>query len=111
MHTRIRAALAAVVLTAALAGPGVVAGTAQAASSGCYITASAVNIRSTPSSHSTAVGVAYKGQTCKATDYSNGWDKVKMKGTGNAGWVRSDLVHTPDDDTHTCIPEDEACHG
>ncbi|MFF6852767.1 SH3 domain-containing protein [Streptomyces antimycoticus] len=70
-----------------------------------------MNIRSKASTHSTAVGVAYKGQTCKASDYSNGWDKIKLKKTGVVGWVRSDMVHTPDDDVHTCVPEDPACHG
>lgn len=117
---RIRQTMTALSLTAALAAPGLVitaAGAAEAAS-GCYITASAVNLRSKPKSNSTAVGVAYKGNKCteKGYDYRGGygWFKIKMKNgnaKGKTGWVREDLVHTPSEDVHTCIPEDDACHN
>ncbi|MEV5774229.1 SH3 domain-containing protein [Streptomyces antimycoticus] len=70
-----------------------------------------MNIRSKASARSTAVGVAYKGQTCTERGYSHGWNKIKLKKSGKVGWVRNDLVHTADDDAHTCIPEDEACHN
>ncbi|MBX7471245.1 SH3 domain-containing protein [Streptomyces sp. MAG02] len=116
----IRRAATALTLTAALAGSGLVvaAGTAQAAAKGCYVTASAANLRSKPSTSSTAVGVAYKGNKCAEKDYDYkggyGWTKVQMT-TGNAkgktGWLRDDLVHTAAEDVHTCIPEDTACHG
>ena len=117
---QIRRTITALSLTAALAGSGLiaVAGTAEAAAKGCYVTAKSANLRSKASTHSTAVGVAYKGNKCSEKDVkvndSGIWYRVKMT-TGNArgktGWIRSDLLHTSANDTGTCIPEDTACHG
>ncbi|GAA2267104.1 hypothetical protein GCM10010145_46940 [Streptomyces ruber] len=116
---QIRRAVTALTMTAALAGSGLAAaGTAEAAAKGCYVTASAANLRSKPSTSSTVVGVAYKGNKCSEKDWnwsgSYGWTKVKMT-TGNAkgktGWLRNDLVHTAAEDVGTCIPEDASCHG
>ncbi|MFI9801995.1 MULTISPECIES: SH3 domain-containing protein [unclassified Streptomyces] len=96
-------------LTTALAGTGIVAagGTAQASDNRCYITASAVNLRSKATTNSTALGVAYKGNKCSKTDlkFNSGqtWVRIKMT-SGNAkgkrGWVREDLVHLPTVDMH-----------
>ncbi|UQA91368.1 SH3 domain-containing protein [Streptomyces halobius] len=117
---QIRRSIAALSLTAALAGSGLVAaaGTAQAVPKGCYVTASSAKLRSKASTSSTAVGVTYKGNKCSEKDYDwkNGysWIKVKMT-TGNAkgktGWIRGDLVHTMAEDIPTCIPEDQSCHS
>jgi uncharacterized protein YgiM (DUF1202 family) len=115
---RVRRAMTALSLTATLAVPGLLLAAAPAeAASGCYITASSANIRSKASTGSTSLGVAYKNNKCteKSSTYAGGytWYKVKMT-TGNAkgktGWVRDDLIHVPEDDVHTCIPEDTACH-
>jgi hypothetical protein len=118
-YMQIRRAAAALTLSAALAGSSLiaVAGTAEAAAKGCYVTAKSANLRSKATTHSTAGGVAYKGNKCSEKDVkvndSGIWYKVKMT-TGNAkgrtGWIRSDLLHTSADDVHTCIPEDESCH-
>ncbi|RNG28320.1 hypothetical protein [Streptomyces botrytidirepellens] len=93
------------------AGGAVAAASANAATSasGCHISASAVNVRSKPSSSSSINGVAYRNWSCRHIDsaYAKGtyWDKVRIKKTGVSGWVRDDLVRTPDDDDHTCLPE------
>ena len=120
---RARRAIGALSLTVALAGSGLVglvatAGTAEAAAKGCYVTAKSANLRSKPSTNSTAVGVAYKNNKCSEKDVvirgNYFWYKVKMT-TGNAkgktGWIRDDLLHTSADDQRTCIPEDTACHS
>ncbi|MER5572402.1 SH3 domain-containing protein [Streptomyces massasporeus] len=110
-------------MTIALAGSGLAgavatAGTAQAAAKGCYVTASSAKLRSKPSTSSTAVGIAYRGNRCSEKDVvirgNHFWYRVKMT-TGNArgktGWIRDDLLHTSADDTGTCIPEDASCHS
>ncbi|MFD9484163.1 SH3 domain-containing protein [Streptomyces sp. NPDC059991] len=98
-----------VALTTALIGTAAITATSASASDSnrCYITASAANVRSRPTTHSTAVGVAYRGWTCDAIDttpYST-WAKVRIRRTGVVGWVRDDLVHTPGEGVPTCIPE------
>ncbi|WP_328373248.1 SH3 domain-containing protein (plasmid) [Streptomyces sp. NBC_00445] len=106
---RTRKAITALSLTVALSGSGLVAvaGTAQAADSRCYITASAAKLRSKATTNSTALAVVYKSNRCSLKDLNaNGtWAKLRMT-TGNAkgktGWVRSDLVHLPAVDT--CTP-------
>jgi uncharacterized protein YgiM (DUF1202 family) len=106
---RIRRAVTALSLTAALAGSGLVtaAGTAQAADNRCYITASSANLRSKATTNSTALGVVYKGNRCSFKD-QNGrgtWTKLKMtsgNAKGRTGWVRTNLVHLPTVDT--CTP-------
>ncbi|MCQ4213895.1 hypothetical protein [Streptomyces longispororuber] len=106
---QIRRTVTALTLTAGLAASGLVAtGTVEAATKGCYITAKAASLRSKPSSHSTSVGIVYKGNKCSDRDaaYQGGhsWWKVKMT-TGNAkgrsGWIRSDLLHTAAEDVPT----------
>jgi hypothetical protein len=110
--SRIRSLAAALSLTVALSGSvAAVASPAQAApKKGCYVTAKAATIRSKPKTSSTAVGIAYRNQTCKELDWaypkgSYTWTKVKMTKTKKVGWIRDDLLHTAAEDVHTCIPE------
>ncbi|MEV7869135.1 SH3 domain-containing protein [Streptomyces sp. NPDC088124] len=108
MNTLTRAT-AALSLTLAMTGAAAVTATsAQAIDNRCYITASAANVRSTPSVNSTAVGVAYRGWSCKALDYSYPggvqWNKIRVTKTGVVGWVRHDLVHSPGQGTPICLP-------
>ncbi|MFK4184325.1 hypothetical protein ACI2L4_09940 [Streptomyces sparsogenes] len=106
MQTRTRAAVTALSMMVALAGSTVAAASAQAAPRyGCYVTAKAAKIRAKPTTHSTALGIAYKNQTCTEKGRNGRWNKVKMKRSGVTGWIRGDLVHTSDDDVSTCIPE------
>ena len=67
-------------------------------SSGCHITASAANIRSSDSTNSRIAGVGYRGQTCTNEGLlaKNGhyfWYYIKMKRSHVIGWVRQDLIH------------------
>lgn len=109
----VKAALTVLSLTASLAVGGGVAATSASAKSGCYITASAANVRSKPSSSSAIVGVAYRNYTCTEKGLASGggywWYKVKITKTGVTGYVRDDLVHTSGDDAHTCLPEYPPC--
>ncbi|MFE0773303.1 hypothetical protein [Streptomyces sp. NPDC058861] len=108
MKMRTRMAATASVALALTAG-GMITATSANAASGCYITASAANVRSSPSTGARINGVAYRGWTCSTWDsaYSKGqyWHKVKINKTGVTGWVRNDLMHHPDADIGTCIPE------
>ncbi|MGW3387367.1 SH3 domain-containing protein [Streptomyces cinereoruber] len=106
--TRVSAALT---LTLAMSGAAAVTATsAQAAPSvnSCYITASAANVRSKASTSSTIVGVAYRGWTCTALDYSYPggvqWAKIRVNKTGVVGWVRDELVHSPGEGVTVCLP-------
>lgn len=69
------------------------------AKKGCYVTASSATVRSRPSSNSTAVGMAYKGDRCAVKQSDTKWTKLRMKG-GPTGWVATRLLHTPDEDVH-----------
>lgn len=111
MHAGVRAAtaVAAVLLMGtsmtAVAGavePVTPTGTV-AAKRGCYVTAMSATIRSHPSSRSTAVGMAYRGDRCKQLRGGTRWTKVRMRG-GKVGWVATRLLHTPDEDVHMNPP-------
>ncbi|MEU9420175.1 SH3 domain-containing protein [Streptomyces sp. NPDC048272] len=108
MKLRTRVAATASLALALTAG-GVVTATSASAAGGCYITASAANVRSSPSTSARINGVAYRGWGCTTRDsaYVNGWSwyKIRIDRTGVTGWVRSDLMHHPEEDIHTCIPE------
>ncbi|GGP95399.1 hypothetical protein GCM10010278_86470 [Streptomyces melanogenes] len=101
---------AAFTLTVAVTGAAAVTATsAHAVDNRCYITASAANVRAKATTRAVAVGVAYKGWSCAALDYSypgdTQWAKIRVNRTGVVGWVRGDLLHTPGEGGHTCIPE------
>ncbi|WGX74509.1 SH3 domain-containing protein [Paraclostridium bifermentans] len=55
------------------------------------VTASALNIRSGPSTSNSIVGKAYKGNTVDILSSSNGWYKVKLS-NGQVGWGSSDYI-------------------
>ncbi|UDM03290.1 SH3 domain-containing protein [Streptomyces longhuiensis] len=61
----------------------------------CRITASSATVRAQPRKNASAMGTAYKGDTCTAHRWAGGdgaWVKVTMKGTGATGYVHSSLV-------------------
>ncbi len=55
------------------------------------VTASALNIRSGPSTSNSIVGKAYRGNTVDILSSSNGWYKVKLS-NGQVGWASSDYI-------------------
>ncbi|WP_052951949.1 C40 family peptidase [Paraclostridium benzoelyticum] len=57
------------------------------------VTASALNIRSGPSTSNSIVGKAYKGNTVDILSSSNGWYKVKLS-NGQVGWASGDYINT-----------------
>jgi cell wall-associated NlpC family hydrolase len=57
------------------------------------VTASALNIRSGPSTSNGIVGKAYKGNTVQILDSSNGWYKVKLS-NGTIGWASAQYIST-----------------
>jgi cell wall-associated NlpC family hydrolase len=57
------------------------------------ITASALNIRSGPSTSYSVVTKAYRGESVEILESSNGWYKVKLS-NGTTGWGSSDYIST-----------------
>ena len=57
------------------------------------VTASALNIRSGPSTSYGVVTKAYKGESVEILESSNGWYKVKLS-NGTIGWGSSDYIST-----------------
>ncbi|WP_250673237.1 SH3 domain-containing protein [Paraclostridium ghonii] len=57
------------------------------------VTASALNIRSGPSTSNSVIGTAYKGNTVDILSSSNGWYKVKLS-NGKTGWASSQYIST-----------------
>ncbi|MFI7094806.1 SH3 domain-containing protein [Streptomyces lydicus] len=106
---------AAAAVTAAIALPAVTAPAANAAApatfaasascdkSGPYkVHASAVTIRSKPSSKSTAVGILYKSHkfTVHKTTKTGSWVYITDKKTGVKGWVSGVYVYPT---VYTCL--------
>ncbi len=54
------------------------------------VTASALNIRSNPSTNSKKIGLAYKGSSVEIIEKSNGWFKVKVSST--VGWASAQYI-------------------
>lgn len=61
------------------------------ASRGAKVAVSTVVMRSRPSSKSSRIGTAKKGEIAKVLDRESGWVKVRF-GSGAQGWVRQDTV-------------------
>ena len=57
------------------------------------VTASALNVRSGPSTSNSIIGKAYKGNTVEILDSSNGWYKIKLS-NGQVGWASSQYIST-----------------
>lgn len=104
-------AAAAVVLTlatgpAALAVPTAWASTPTGVDTPCRppgpwtIRTSAVNIRSKPTTHSTATGVLYKNQKFKVYSSNGYWVHIKDETTGITGYVSEEYVNRT---IYTCL--------
>ncbi len=57
------------------------------------VTASALNVRSGPSTSNSIVGKVYKGNSVEILDSSNGWHKVKLS-NGQVGWASAQYIST-----------------
>ncbi|MDU6115069.1 MAG: SH3 domain-containing protein, partial [Paeniclostridium sordellii] len=55
------------------------------------ITASALNVRSGPSTGYNIIGTTYQGNTVEIITSSNGWHKVKLS-NGQVGWISGQYV-------------------
>lgn len=55
-----------------------------------YCTASALNVRSKPSTSAKAIGSLTRGQSCTVTSTSNGWSRIKYH--GSKGYVSSEYL-------------------
>ena len=55
-----------------------------------YCTASALNVRSKPSTSAKKIGSLSRGQSCTVTSTSNGWSRIKYKGSN--GYVSSEYL-------------------
>ncbi|MDR0879520.1 MAG: SH3 domain-containing protein [Clostridioides sp.] len=62
----------------------------SAAESG-MVTASALNIRTSPSTQAAKAGLAYKGQTVQILEKSNGWYRVKVSNS-LTGWASGQYI-------------------
>ncbi len=60
------------------------------------VTASALNIRSGPSTSNSVVGYAYKGDKLQILETSNGWYKVKLS-NGKTGWGSGKYINVSGD--------------
>ena len=56
------------------------------------ITASALNVRSGPSTSNSVVGKVYKGNKVEIIESSNGWHKIKLS-NGNSGWASGSYIN------------------
>lgn len=60
------------------------------------VTASALNVRSGPSTNNSIVGKAYRGNTVEILENSNGWSKIKLS-NGQVGWASAQYLSTSGD--------------
>lgn len=63
------------------------------------ITASALNVRSGPSTSNGVIGTVYKGNTVEILENSNGWSKIKTS-SGQVGWASSQYLSTSGDSSN-----------
>ncbi|CEN77985.1 C40 family peptidase [Paraclostridium sordellii] len=73
-------------------------GSAETPSTGkkATVTASALNVRSGPSTSNGVIGTVYKGNTVEILENSNGWSKIKTS-SGQVGWASSQYLSTSGD--------------
>ncbi|MGL4796537.1 MAG: C40 family peptidase, partial [Paraclostridium sp.] len=62
-------------------------------------TASALNVRSGPSTSNSVVGKAYKGNSVEILESSNGWSKIKLS-NGTVGWASTQYLSTSGDNNN-----------
>ncbi|MGL5750117.1 MAG: SH3 domain-containing protein [Paraclostridium sp.] len=60
------------------------------------VTASALNVRSGPSTSNGVVGKVYRGNKVEILESSNGWNKIKLS-NGTVGWASAQYLSTSDD--------------
>ncbi|CEN87504.1 SH3-domain-containing protein [[Clostridium] sordellii] len=63
------------------------------------VTASALNVRSGPSTSNGVIGTVYKGNTVEILENSNGWSKIKTS-SGQVGWASSQYLSTSGDSSN-----------
>ncbi|MGL5506875.1 MAG: SH3 domain-containing protein, partial [Paraclostridium sp.] len=63
------------------------------------VTASALNVRSGPSTSNSVVGKAYKGNSVEILESSNGWSKIKLS-NGTVGWASTQYLSTSGDNNN-----------
>jgi hypothetical protein len=82
-----------------------VPGRLPAAATGYWVSAESAVVRERPERASAAVGVAYRGDQLSYHDLDHvagyTWWRVTVQRTGVTGWIRGDLLHTPEQDIAT----------